>query len=156
MKGRRNDPVIQQNLPGYPSARERCVCLLPRDDFQPEVLIIDPHKRHIRPKLKNKNNRQGRYWDKEDEDEREGSSEWAAGRKEALVSCWKNSRPCWRMVAVSGVRWQDFRGKRCQTIPACFSVSCFPINYQNPSFCHIGGRHVRADGEAGGLFVSIF
>lgn len=69
MKGGRNHPEIPQNLPGHPSVRERCACLLPRDDFQAEILIIEPPKRHIHPDSKNKTNKQGRCWNKEFENE---------------------------------------------------------------------------------------
>lgn len=45
---------------------------LPTVSLQPEVLIIEPHKRHIHPNANNKNSREGSYWNKEDEDEQEG------------------------------------------------------------------------------------
>ena len=105
---------------------------LPTVSLQPEVLIIEPHKRHIHPNTNNKNSREGSYWNKEDEDEQEGLLDEQEVERELLRAVGRIPAPAdewWRSQELGD---RTAVGKGAKQYPPAFPSLAFQLITKNP------------------------
>lgn len=141
-----------RTIPGRP-VRERCVCLLPRDDFQAEILITEPQKRHILPDSKNKINKQGRCWNRVWEGVRGLLDEQWVERK-LLRAVGRIPGPAveWWRPQELGDRTSEGKGAK-QYPPAFLSLAFQLITKNPPSVTLEGGMCEQMERLVGCLYL---